>query len=713
MPLYPELATVNKKNAARIALAVLGLLVAITVLALAVIENFDWNRAKPWINQHASAALGRKIEIAGDLALSWERPIVAIPDAPTSWHNLIPWPHLVARDVRVGNVLSAKRVESIDVSLTPYMAHVDQFNFSLNPIALIEKKIEIPLLRFDAPVVNLLRSADGKNNWTFKSSDDPSPWHMELQQVVFSKGSIHLVDAVKHADVTIEVDTINGDPNYGVAWQLHGKLNGETISGSGKAGAVLALQHQTTPYPIAATLHVGKTVVSVEGTVTKPTDLAAIDARLKISGQTMAHLYAISGILLPETPPFSTEGHLIGTLGQHNSHWIYENFKGKVGGSDLGGTFDYQAKPVRPLLSGKIESHLLQFVDLAPLIGSDSNGSKTQRGATSVQPPNKALPVEPFKTDRWTSIDADVKFSAAQVIWKNTAPISKLSTIFHLQDGVLSFLPLNFSIADGSLSSNIILDASGRTNTIAAASANAKTGTKTDANASIGSIKASMKVTARNLKVQQLFPTIKGLPASFGELNGDATLTAVGNSVASLLAVSDGEIKANMPDGTISKLLLEEMGLNLGNIVVTRLFGDEQIKIDCLAADFDVEKGLMNTRSFIVDTDAALIDVDGKINLGQEQIDLTVKPKSKGLRLFSLRAPIYVRGSFLQPKVSIDKGVMAMKAAGAIALTALTPFAAMIPVTNTGSGKSSDCAKLLTDAHIKPVLPPGHRMVRP
>jgi uncharacterized protein involved in outer membrane biogenesis len=684
---------VNKKYVTSIVLAVVVAAVAVTALALIAIERFDWNRAKPWINQRASAALGRKIEIAGDLALSWERPSVTIADAPTTWRDLIPWPHLVAHDVHVGNMSSVTSSESIGGPITSDMAHVDQFNFSLNPLALLEKKIEIPLLRFDTPVINLQRRPDGTNNWTFKSGDDSSSWHLELQRIIFSKGSIHLIDAVKHADITVDIDTLNADLNYGVAWQLHGKFNGETVTGSGRAGAVLALQHQMTPYPVAAMLHIGKTVVSVEGTITKPTDLAAIDARLKLSGQSMAHLYAISGVVLPETPPFSTEGHLIGTLDQHHSHWIYENFKGRVGGSDLGGTFDYQSKPVRPLLSGKVESRLLQFVDLAPLIGADSNGSKARRGATSVQPSNKTLPVEPFKTDRWTSIDADVKFNAAQVIWKNTAPISKLTTTFHLQDGVLSFLPLDFSIADGSLSSNIILDASGRSGT--------------------NSIKASMKITARNLKVQQLFPTIKGLPASVGEINGDATLSATGNSIASLLAVSDGEIKAYMPGGTISKLLLEEMGLNLGNIVVTKLFGDEQVKIDCLAADFDVEKGMANTRSFIVDTDAALIDVSGKINLGQEQIDLIVKPKSKGLRLFSLRAPIYVRGSFLQPQVSIDKGVMAMKAAGAIALTALTPLAALIPVTNTGSGNSGNCVNLLSEARVKPKIPSIHRVHSP
>jgi hypothetical protein len=97
----------------------------------------------------------------------------------------------------------------------------------------------------------------------------------------------------------------------------------------------------------------------------------------------------------------------------------------------------------------------------------------------------------------------------------------------------------------------------------------------------------------------------------------------------------------------------------------------------------------------------------------QEQLDLTINPNSKGLRVLSLRAPPYVLGSFIQPNVSIDKGVLAMKAGGAIALAAaapaaLVPIAVLVPLINIGPGEGSDCAKLLAEARVKPVAPrPG------
>ncbi|MEB0141349.1 AsmA family protein, partial [Undibacterium sp. CCC2.1] len=87
-----------------------------------------------------------------------------------------------------------------------------------------------------------LRTADGKNNWTLPSGAQASAWQLELKRVVFSKGRVHLMDAIKHADMTADIDTINTDPAYGVTWKLHGKFNGDTVSGSGKAGAILSLQ---------------------------------------------------------------------------------------------------------------------------------------------------------------------------------------------------------------------------------------------------------------------------------------------------------------------------------------------------------------------------------------------------------------------------------------------------------------------------------------
>jgi uncharacterized protein involved in outer membrane biogenesis len=663
--------TRNKK----IILGIIVTVLAIPLIAVIVLLTFDWNRARPWLNARVSEAIERPFQIAGDLSVRWVRPAATMRASDRTWRDHIPWPHLRARDVHVGNPANMDQRDS---------ASAQEFSFSLDPFALLAKNIHIPVLSFDTPRVALERHQDGRNNWTFRQQEKKSAWTLDLDRVVFSKGSIHVKDAITHADITADVDTLPSDPTYGVGWTMRGSYNGAAVKGGGKAGAVLSLKNQTAPYPLKADVQMGTVSIAAEGTLTKPTRLAALDMRLKVAGASMARLFPLTGLLLPETPPFRTEGHLVGKVGADDGRWTYENFTGKVGSSDISGSIDYQIRAPRGLLTANVTSKRLDFKDLGPIIGADSNASKIERGVQPVQPSNKVLPVETFKTERWTAIDADVKFAAEHIIREKELPISKLSTHLFLKNGVITLDPLSFGVAGGTMTSTIKLDSQKRKD----------------------AIMADAKVTARHIKLKQLFPQVEQMNATIGEINGEARLSATGNSVAAMLAGSNGEIKALINQGTVSKLLLEQMGLNIGNIVLTKLFGDKPVQLNCLASDLAVKDGVAVTRSFIADTQEAVIRVSGSVNLAAEQLDLTLKPETKGLRIISLRAPIYVRGPFKQPDVSIDKGVLALKAGSAAALAAVSPFAALLPLINAGPGKDSPCGALLAEAREKPQAPP-------
>ena len=54
----------------------------------------------------------------------------------------------------------------------------------------------------------------------------------------------------------------------------------------------------------------------------------------------------IGDLILPDTPPFATEGHLKANLKKGASVYTYENFTGRVGGSDLGGSLVFDTLAV-------------------------------------------------------------------------------------------------------------------------------------------------------------------------------------------------------------------------------------------------------------------------------------------------------------------------------------------------------------------------------
>ena len=445
---------------------------------------------------------------------------------------------------------------------------------------------------------------------------------------------------------------------------------------------MLALRDASRPFPLQADVEIGDTRLALVGTLTDPMHLAALDVRLWLQGRSLDHLYPILGVTLPETPPYATDGHLVGRIRSEGSVFTYSGFTGRVGGSDLEGTLTYEARRPRPLLTGTTESRLLRFEDLAPIVGADTNASKRKRGEPARQPADRALPVEQFKTDRWKAIDADVKFTGRRIVKNPALPVTDLYTHVLLKDGALKFEPLRFGVAGGKLDSTIDLDGSAVP------------------------LRSKISMSARHLLLKQLFPTAKTMQSALGEVNGDAALTAVGNAPAALGATLDGEAKLLVTEGKLSHLLLEEAGLNVANIVYGKLFGDRDVNIHCAAADFTATQGVLDAKTFALDTDDAVVGMSGKIDLRNEAMDLTIHPHTKGFRVFSLRSPLYVKGTFKDPDVGVSKTAIALRAGAAIGLGLINPFAALIPLIAPSHTQAAPCDALIAQMRAAPQASP-------
>ncbi|HEY8101940.1 MAG TPA: AsmA family protein [Burkholderiaceae bacterium] len=654
------------KRASKISIGIAAGLIAVLALVILFLMTFNLNRIKPWFEEKVSTATHREFSVHGDLGLSWQRP-----PHEKSWRRWIPWPHLRAKGVVLGNA---------DWSTTSQeMARIAQIDFNINPLLLTGKKIDVQSLIMTEPRLLLEQDKKGRNNWTFTKEENKSGWQFFIQDVAVTQGTIRYVDPAKYADMVLRIDTL---PDNSVGWKVSGKFNDEPISGGAKTGALLSIQASGVPYPVEGKVVVGETNIFVKGTITDPAHPSAIDANMKVIGASMADLFPLSGVLLPETPKFSTEGRVVGTLGRGKLHLQYEKFKGQAGTSDIAGSLEYMQRYPRPILTGNVVSNNLNLTDLVTLVGA-GEGRKKQKSDEVKQPPDKVLPVSPFKTDRWGKMDANVQFNGNQIVGAGKFPFEDVHTNIKMTNGVLALEPLNFGIADGKLETEFTID--GRNSPA----------------------KAQMKVSARHMKLKSFFPSVKEMHASLGEIHGDAKLSATGNSFAALAASSNGELLALMSRGTVSEFIMEAIGLNVGQMVVAKLFGDKQVNLNCMAANFSVTDGMMRPLLFLIDTDDAVINIDGDINLANETFDLTIRPKSKGVRIVSLRSPIYLKGTFKKPEVGINKALVGLKAGAAVTLGAVaTPLAALLALTQPEATKDSPCGMLLAEVQRKPVAPP-------
>jgi uncharacterized protein involved in outer membrane biogenesis len=644
-----------------------GILVTLA-LAVLIVATFNWNHAKPWINRQATELAHRPVAIEGDLSVNWLRF-----KEQNGWRGWVPWPEITAQGLTVGNPRGS--------ALEGNMAEVKNLTVVINPWALLDHTIELPRLKVDEANVVLNRDAQGVNNWTFTDDEAadkaPSKWQVDLQQVQLSRARVHVVDVPSKLDMNAELDTLQqtSQEGYGIGFKASGTYNDAAIKGEGQTGDILSLQTGSAPFPLQGKVSVGETIIGIEGSVTKPQQLAALDVKLSLAGNSMSDLYPLTGIALPSTPPYKTEGRLIGMLEGDDDSWRYESFTGVVGESDLNGTLEYQIREPRSLLVGAVESQQLRFADLGPLIGADTSEVKGKNEEEKPQPPpGQVLPVDPIGTGAWGAMDADVKFTGRKIIHGERLPLDDIEAHVKLQDRVLSFTPLNFGVAGGTLSNTITLDGRGET------------------------LQADMKTAARHLKLKELFPGAESMDASFGEVHGDATLKGQGNSIAELLGHADGEVSALVSRGTISHFLLEAAGLNVANMIIAKLFGDEQVILNCVAADMGVRKGLMQIRLFKLETEDTTVDVTGDINLRSEELDLDVRPENKSLRIFTLRSPLYAKGTFKDPDVGVQAGPLAVRAGAAVALGVVaTPLAALLPLLNVGTNEANDCEPVVED----------------
>ncbi len=721
-------------------LGVLGTLVALLLIALVILLTFDWNRAKPWINERVSAATGRHFEIEGDLSARWHWPQPV--DMETGWRRWVPGLTVQAERLVLGNradfgrygavgMESAnadarvveKRAAASDAASAPAsagasapasapasasspasaasssasapasadaaqpagatpppMASVGRASASLKLLPLLVRHVSIGTLAVESPDVALARRVDGSNNWTFDrpaadGEPSPNPWTVDVARVSVKEGRLALADAMKDLAFVANLSTQESPGPYGLRFDVRGRYAKARIEGSGQAGHVLSLRQKEVQYPLQFKARAGTVRAEVEGTLSNPASFSGLDMQVLLQAESMADLYPLTGIVLPNTPPFRTKGHLVGSLEPGRAVWDYRDFTGTVGQSDLRGQLTYTSAEPRPRLTGEMASKQLRLADLGPVVGAPS-GERPQEKGTSKRA-GKVLPDAAFATDRWNAMDLDLKFKGERIVRDESLPIENLDVHARMENAQLTLSPLRFGVAQGKIDSTVVLD--GR-----------------DA-----PLKAQLRGSVDGLRLSALFPKVELMEKSFGRLDGAMAVNGTGNSIAKMLGTSNGEARVYIRDGRFSKQMLDLAALNVGSVVVAKLFGEnKEVQLRCAVADFGIKDGIAQTRSVKLNTEEAVVETMGTIDLGREYMDLYIKPESLKWKFFSLRTPLYVKGNFADPKVGLEAGPLLLRAGAAVAAAVVAPAAlALVPVTVPAAEDDENCAALLANAN--------------
>lgn len=728
-------------------MAVAGLVLVFLVIATIAMSQLD--RMRPWVNDKVSEATGRRFEVQGPLSAAWQWP-QPLEDGWKRWipgvtvkaerlvmDNAAGFSPPFADDGRKGNKSSSKAApkESKDVGNSaskpgspaetnnkrtpttatqadsPTMASIDRATASVQLWPLLASHLAIDTVTLQHPEIALARVKDGTNNWTFKRKDEQAPgrWTFDVGRLVISEGLLAYADGMKDLDLQAHVQTTESSVDettqaaapasaiaaastaasvpkspssaptadagrtapgtYGLRFQLEGRYAKAQVKGSGQAGHVISLRDKVVNYPLQIELSAGSVALSAEGILANPGALSGLDFDVALSGDSMADLYEVTGLVLPNTPAFKTRGSLTGSLEPERAVWEYSDFRGKVGESDLQGSLKYTSGKPRPRLTGTMTSNQLRLADLGPAIGT-SKPDNTNRGRDKQ---GKVLPDAKFAAERWNAMDMDIVFKGRHIIRPESLPLENLSLHAVMENAQLKLAPLTFGVAEGKIESQVSID--GRT----------------------APLKAQIRGTVQGLQLSALFPKVALMKKSMGRMDGAVALESTGDSIGSLLGKGTGEMRLYVREGVLSKQLLDLAALNVGSIVVGKLFGeDKEVRLRCAVADFTVVEGLATTRVVKMSTDDAVVEATGTIDLGTEAMNMRIKPESLEWKFLSLRSPLYVKGTFGNPDIGVEAGPLLLRAGAAVVAAVVAPVAlALIPITVPAADDDTYCKPLL------------------
>jgi uncharacterized protein involved in outer membrane biogenesis len=640
-----------------------SILVAALVLLVLL---FDWNWFRGPLERYVSNKTQRTFRIS-DLHVS-----------------LGLTPTIRMRDVYFGNAPWSKEKP---------MARIETAEFSIS-LRDLPDKILIPRVALTKPDLVFERLKDDSRNWVLSDPSNKSPSKLRISTLSVDQGTLRYVDHGQPMEINVKVSTF--DPavqeqvkdadakptnnRYSTRYTFDGKYHGAGFSGTALTGEVLSFQESGVPFPLKGDLTAGTTRLRVEGTIADAANISGIDTQLRIEGQTLANLYPFLLLPLPASPPYSLQGHLV----LKGDRYTMDDLNGRIGSTDVTGRAGYINRKPRPLLTADLHSKLLNIADLGPVIGvqtKESGGkpvasqagtqTKTMAKATArAVDPDHILPAGSFDGSRLQKIDAEVDLEAKQLKVPNALPLESLRVSLRLNDSVLKLAPFDFGFAGGTIASNIVLDARDPI------------------------LKTEAKVDFRGIRVDRLVPDKKQIAQGAGLVGASIQLSGSGNSIADAAAKANGRIAATVSNGRVSNLLDAASGLNGGKILTLLASGDKSIQINCGGVAFNVKDGQGTSSLFVVDTEQTQILGTGGFDLAQERFDMTISPKPKRMGILSLRTPVRVFGSFKNPDFSIEKGPLLLRAAGAIALAAAAPIAALVPLIETGPGESSNCGRV-------------------
>jgi AsmA family protein len=616
--------------AASRALVVLAILIGVlATLVVAAMVAVQSGRAERRIESLAAERLGREVDIEG-------------------MRILAAWPPQVE--------VAVLRVANPDWAEERYLVDARGVRGTLEVGPLLRGRI-IGTAAVDEAVAALEKDGE-RTTWSFPKEEqsepkqgegEPSPY--ELRSVSIGEARVIYRDKRDETEMDVRASGDLGREGRPFEMRAEGRVRGEAVQASASAPAVPLAGDQ--PVELSFELLVAKTKTA--GTLSLRAGaqgLQSIEGRIEASGPSVAAFKKIARRDLPSSAPYRVSAN----VRHEDGRWSVEDLKLNLGKSDMRGSVFLDTSRDRPFFSADLQS---DYFDLK------ETGIKEEVKEELEE--EYLIPRDPWPSDKLDALDAKVDLRIKKVRNARPVPLDAIDVRVVLENGKLTIDPFAVRLASGTIKGRLALDASESPES------------------------ASVSLDIRGLRLSRLVPSLKEAESALGLLNGHIELSGRGDTPAKLLGSSNGQIFFAAQGGQASALLVEILGLDAAEAIT--LLGKKTAKqpLRCAVVNLQVKDGTAKAAPFVIDATDTVLSVEGTLHLGEEKINLTARAEPRDASPFTLRTPIEIAGTFLDPQIKPRKGPLVARGAAAIALAAINPLLAIIPFVDLGGDPEGGC----------------------
>jgi uncharacterized protein involved in outer membrane biogenesis len=362
----------------------------------------------------------------------------------------------------------------------------------------------------------------------------------------------------------------------------------------------------------------------LDGAVALPIELSRLTLDLAAEGERLDTLENLLGVELPPLGPYRLQA----SLNMVKDSYSLRDMDFFVGSSHLYGSAELQITNQRPQFGINLSASTLQFDDFLGDSIFDAISGKTPRGNRQTSADLDKYWEDLFSREVMTSLDASINLKATQVL-SGKDSLGNGEMALTLFNGKLAISPVRLKVPAGEINGRFTLSYD-------------KTGLASEASVKVE--RFDYGILARRIDPK----TDMG-----GRLTLDMTLSSLDPDLKNVLMRPSGHIHFAIWPAQFEAGVMDIWALNAFTALMATSPEEDVSQVNCIVGRFNVNTGIMDPELLVIDTTRVRAAGEGRIDLGNDTLDLVVVPRVKKSKILTLETPVMLRGGFQNFEVEV------------------------------------------------------------